>query len=81
MSICYRGSQDQEPKPHPQDVPGQSWYPPSVVDSPSSSRPSTAGSIASNSYGVQRPYERHQSPANVSPAEAAGIISSLKDKR
>lgn len=76
----FWGSQDQEPKPHPQDVPGQSWYPPAVVDSPGSSRPSTAGSTASNNHHVQRPYERHQPPANVSPAEAAGIISSLKDK-
>lgn len=76
----FWGSQDQEPQPRPEDVPAQSWYPPSVVNSPSSSRPSTAGTAGSNGYNLQRPSERPQSPAHVSPAEAAGIISSLKDK-
>ncbi|KAH9627391.1 hypothetical protein KSS87_001230 [Heliosperma pusillum] len=82
MAAC-RGSQDQEPQPRPQDTTAQSWYPPSVVNSPSSSRPSTASGSSSNNYNPQRPYERHDSASHVShvsPAEAAGIISVLKDK-
>ena len=62
----FRGSQEEQVRP-PQDVITQSWYPPSV----SSSRPGTPGSTSS----------RPQSPSHVSPAEAAGIISALKDKR
>ncbi|XP_074269685.1 vacuolar protein-sorting-associated protein 37 homolog 1 [Silene latifolia] len=78
----FWGSQDQEPQPRPQDSTGQSWYPPSVVNSPSNSRPTTASGSSSNSYNPQRPYERHDSASHVSvsPAEAAGIISVLKDK-
>lgn len=76
----FWGSQDQESQSRPQEVPAQSWYPPSVINPPSSSRPSTAGSSASNTYNPQRPSERPQSSSQVSPAEAAGIISSLKDK-
>lgn len=75
----FWGSQDHESQSRPQEVPAQSWYPPSV-NTPGSSRPSTAGSTASNSYNPQRPSERPHSPSHVSPAEAAGIISSLKDK-
>ncbi|CAO2824117.1 unnamed protein product [Amaranthus hypochondriacus] len=76
----FWGSQDQEPQSRPQDTPPQSWYPPFVVNSSSYSRPQTAGSNASSSYNLQRPFERPQSPSNVSPAEASGIISLLKDK-
>ncbi|XP_022941455.1 vacuolar protein-sorting-associated protein 37 homolog 2-like [Cucurbita moschata] len=61
----FWGSQEEQVRP-PQDVITQSWYPPSV----SSSRPGTPGSTSS----------RPQSPSHVSPAEAAGIISALKDK-
>uniref|UniRef100_A0A803N9S6 VPS37 C-terminal domain-containing protein n=1 Tax=Chenopodium quinoa TaxID=63459 RepID=A0A803N9S6_CHEQI len=75
MFVAYRGSQDQESQSCPQDAPSQSWYPPFVANSSSYSRPSTP-----NSYNVQRPFERPQSPSHVSPAEAARIISSLKDK-
>ncbi|ESQ29166.1 hypothetical protein EUTSA_v10023701mg [Eutrema salsugineum] len=42
----------------------QPWYSPSLVSSSSSSRPQTSG----------------QTPAHVSPGEAAGIIALLKDK-
>ncbi|KMT06461.1 hypothetical protein BVRB_7g161300 [Beta vulgaris subsp. vulgaris] len=76
----FWGSHDQESQSRPQEAPPQSWYPPFVNNSPSYSRPSSAGSNASNSYNLQRPFERPQSPSHVSPAEAAGIISSLKDK-
>lgn len=76
----FWGSQDQESQSRPQDTPSQSWYPPFVVNSSSYSRPPTAGSNASSSYNLQRPFERPQSPSNVSPVEASGIISLLKDK-
>lgn len=76
----FWGSQEQQAQPHPQEVSTQSWYPPSVVSSPSSSRPSTPGSSSSSSFNLQRPSERPQSPSPVSPAEAAGFIVLLKDK-
>ncbi|POO01834.1 Modifier of rudimentary, Modr [Trema orientale] len=75
-----RGSQEQQPQPHQPDSSTQSWYPPSVVSSPSSSRPETPRSTSSSGFGSQRTSERPQSPAHVSPAEAAGIIAVLKDK-
>ncbi|KAL5545996.1 hypothetical protein UlMin_005683 [Ulmus minor] len=70
----FWGSQEQQP-----DNSSQSWYPPSGVNSPSSSRPETPRTMSSGSFGSQRS-ERSQSPAHVSPAEAAGIIAVLKDK-
>ncbi|GAB4833532.1 hypothetical protein Ancab_031775 [Ancistrocladus abbreviatus] len=76
----FWGSQDQESQARPQDVSAQSWYPPSVVNSPSSSRPSTASGSSSSNYNMHKPSERPLSPSHVSPAEAAGIIASLKDK-
>ncbi|KAG7017401.1 Vacuolar protein-sorting-associated protein 37-like 2, partial [Cucurbita argyrosperma subsp. argyrosperma] len=69
------GSQEEQVRP-PQHVTTQSWYPPSV----SSSRPATPGSTSSNHSSSQRLSGRPQSPSHVSPAEAAGIISALKDK-
>lgn len=77
----FWGSQDQEPHVHPQDAYPPSWYPPFVANSSSYPRPSTgSSSSASNSYNPQRAFERPQSPSHVSPTEASGIISSLKDK-
>ncbi|KAJ8754161.1 hypothetical protein K2173_002060 [Erythroxylum novogranatense] len=75
----YRPSQEQESQPNPQNVPSQSWHPPSVVSS-SSSRPGTPGSTSSSGYSVQRPIDQHQSTSHVSPSEAAGVITLLKDK-
>ncbi|KNA06591.1 hypothetical protein SOVF_179590 isoform A [Spinacia oleracea] len=80
MLVAYRGSQDQEPQSRPQDAPSQTGYPSFVGNSSTYSQPLTAGNNASNSYNLQRPFERPQSPSHVSPAEAAGIISSLKYK-
>ncbi|KAJ9695272.1 hypothetical protein PVL29_010649 [Vitis rotundifolia] len=80
MFKSFWGSQEQQPQPRPQDISGQSWYPPSVVSSPSSSRPSTPSSSTSSSFSLQRPSDRPQSPSHVSPAEAAGMIVLLKDK-
>ncbi|GMH09871.1 hypothetical protein Nepgr_011712 [Nepenthes gracilis] len=76
----FWGSQDQESHSRPQDASAQSWYPSSVTDSSGCSRPSTAVANSSNSFSTQGPSERPQSPSHVSPAEAAGIIASLKDK-
>ncbi|XP_050243320.1 uncharacterized protein LOC126691999 isoform X18 [Quercus robur] len=73
-------NQDQQPQPRPQDGSSQSWYPPSVVSSPNSSRPGTPSSASSSSFSSHRTSDRPQSPSHVSPAEAAGIIAVLKDK-
>ncbi|KAD5316904.1 hypothetical protein E3N88_16850 [Mikania micrantha] len=70
-----RNSQEQG-DPRPQEVATNSWYPPSVVSSPSSSHPATPNSTNSNT-NIQRVGER----PHVSPTEAAGIIVYLKDKR
>ncbi|XP_059667535.1 vacuolar protein-sorting-associated protein 37 homolog 1-like isoform X2 [Cornus florida] len=78
--FIYRGSQEQQTQPQPQEIPTQSWYPPSVVSSPSSSRPATPSSSSSGSFNLQRPADRPHSPSHVSPTEAAGIIALLKDK-
>ena len=79
--FTYRGSQEQQAQPHPQEIPTNSWYPPSVISSTSSSRPATPSSSSSSSFNLQRPADRPQSPSHVSPSEAAGIIVLLKDKR
>ncbi|KAF3441767.1 hypothetical protein FNV43_RR15682 [Rhamnella rubrinervis] len=76
----FWGSQEQQPEPRQQDNSSQSWYPPTVLSSASSSRPATPSSTSSNSFNLQRSNERPQSPAHVSPAEAAGVIAVLKDK-
>ncbi|XP_010426942.1 PREDICTED: vacuolar protein-sorting-associated protein 37 homolog 1 [Camelina sativa] len=62
----FWGSKDQQQgQSRPPEASSQSpWYSPSLVSSPSSSRPQTSG----------------QTPAQVSPGEAAGIIVFLKDK-
>ncbi|GAB4856529.1 hypothetical protein Ancab_014447 [Ancistrocladus abbreviatus] len=65
----FWGSQDEESQNHPTE----SWYPPSAVNPTSSSQPLTTSGSSSGSYNVQ-------SPSHVSPAEAAGIIASLKNK-
>ncbi|KAH1039632.1 hypothetical protein J1N35_041375 [Gossypium stocksii] len=76
----FWGSQEQQAQPRPQEGSSHSWYPPPGVSSTNSSRPSTPGSSASNSFNLQRPSERPHSPSQVSPSEAAGIIALLKDK-
>uniref|UniRef100_A0A2N9FK61 VPS37 C-terminal domain-containing protein n=1 Tax=Fagus sylvatica TaxID=28930 RepID=A0A2N9FK61_FAGSY len=76
----FWGNQEQQPQPRPQDGSSQSWYPPSVVSSPASSRPGTPSGSSSGSFSSHRTTDRPQSPSHVSPAEAAGIIAVLKDK-
>ncbi|XP_057499758.1 vacuolar protein-sorting-associated protein 37 homolog 1-like isoform X1 [Actinidia eriantha] len=80
MFKSFWGSQEQQARPLPQEIPTNSWYPPSLHSSPSSSRPATPSSSSSNSFNLQRPTDRPQSPSHVSPSEAAGIIVQLKDK-
>ncbi|KAH7844786.1 hypothetical protein Vadar_031666 [Vaccinium darrowii] len=76
----FWGSQEQDAQPLPQEIPTNSWYPSSLHSSPSSTHPTTPSSSSSSSYNVQRPADRPQSPAQVSPSEALGIIYLLKDK-
>ncbi|KAK4396430.1 Vacuolar protein-sorting-associated protein [Sesamum angolense] len=77
--MASRGSQEQQAQPRPQEISTDSWYPPSVNSSASSSRPTTPGGTSS-SFSMSRPNDRPSSLSNVSPAEAAGIIAMLKDK-
>ncbi|XP_071690361.1 vacuolar protein-sorting-associated protein 37 homolog 1 [Rutidosis leptorrhynchoides] len=71
----FWGSQEQQADSRPQEVGTNPWYSPSVVSTPSSSRPVTPNSANSNTF-TQRVGDR----PHVSPAEAAGIIVYLKDK-
>eukprot|EP00268_Persea_americana_P014718 TRINITY_DN16601_c0_g1_i1.p1 TRINITY_DN16601_c0_g1~~TRINITY_DN16601_c0_g1_i1.p1 ORF type:complete len:225 (-),score=55.84 TRINITY_DN16601_c0_g1_i1:470-1144(-) len=72
MFKAFRGSSEQSQPP--QEIPTQSWYPPSVVGSSSnSSRPSTSSSS-------QHQRASDQSHGQFSPTEAASIIVLLKDK-
>lgn len=80
IAYAHRGSQEQQAQPRPQEISTDSWYPPSVNSSASSSRPTTPGGTSS-SFSMSRPNDRPSSLSNVSPAEAAGIIAMLKDKR
>ncbi|CAA2970441.1 vacuolar protein-sorting-associated protein 37 homolog 1-like [Olea europaea var. sylvestris] len=75
----FWGSQEQQAQPHPQEMPRDSWYPPAVVSS-SSSHPTTSIGGTSSSFSIPRPADQANSLSNVSPAEAAGIIATLKDK-
>lgn len=80
MNFCsHRGSQEQQAQPRPQEISTDSWYPPSVGSSPGSSHPATPTASSSGSFGAKAA-DRPHSLSHVSPAEAAGIIASLKDK-
>ncbi|KAJ1298467.1 hypothetical protein BS78_01G456000 [Paspalum vaginatum] len=72
------GSQQQQTDPNFQDIPTQSWYPPSVVGS--SSRPSTPTSSSGSPHQRASDHPQSTSRGQPSPAEAAGIIARLKDK-
>ncbi|KAG2648619.1 vacuolar protein-sorting-associated protein 37 homolog 1-like [Panicum virgatum] len=72
------GSQQQQTDPNFQDIPTQSWYPPSVVGS--SSRPSTPTSSSASPHQRTSDHPQSSSRGQPSPAEAAGIIARLKDK-
>ncbi|XP_004249468.1 vacuolar protein-sorting-associated protein 37 homolog 1 [Solanum lycopersicum] len=71
-----------QPQQRPQEGNNESFYPPSVgsSQSPGSSRPGTPSPSSSGHFGVQRPTDRASSVSRVSPAEAAGIITAIKDK-
>ncbi|KAL1313818.1 hypothetical protein HN51_040498 [Arachis hypogaea] len=70
----FWGSQEQQPQHDGSS--SQSWYPPSVMSTPSSSRPATPSAASSTGYASPR---IHPS-SHVPPAEAAGVIAALKDK-
>ena len=72
-------SQQQQTDPNFPDIPTQSWYPPSVVGS--SSRPSTPTSSSASPHQRASDHPQSSSRGQPSPAEAAGIIARLKDKR
>ncbi|KAL6988280.1 hypothetical protein U1Q18_014030 [Sarracenia purpurea var. burkii] len=80
MFKSFWGSQEQEAQPDSQEIPTNSWYPPSVVSSSSISLPTTPSSTSSTNFNLQRPADRPRSPSHVSPAEAARISVLLKDK-
>jgi hypothetical protein len=71
-------SQQQQTDPNFQDIPTQSWYPPSVVGS--SSRPSTPTSSSASPHQRGSDHPQSSSRGQPSPAEAEGIIARLKDK-
>ena len=71
--------QQQQPEPNFQDVSTQSWYPPSVGGS--SSHPSTPTSSSASPHHRASDHSQSSSRGQPSPAEAAGIIARLKDKR
>ncbi|TVU48148.1 hypothetical protein EJB05_07774 [Eragrostis curvula] len=74
----FGSQQQQQPDPNFQDIPTQSWYPPSVVGS--SSRPSTPGSSNASPHQRASDHPQPSSRGQPPPAEAAGIIVRLKDK-
>ncbi|KAG9441721.1 hypothetical protein H6P81_017575 [Aristolochia fimbriata] len=80
MFKSFWGSQEQQSQPPTQELPSQSWYPPSVVGSSAASRTSTPSSTSFNA--AHRVSDGpHLSPrGQLPPAEAAGIIAVLKDK-
>lgn len=71
--------QQQQPEPNFQNISTQSWYPPSVVGS--SSHPSTPSSSSASPHQRASDHPQPSSRGQPSPAEAAGIIARLKDKR
>ncbi|KAM7255180.1 hypothetical protein ACFE04_020421 [Oxalis oulophora] len=78
-------SQEQEypQTPSHPDASSQSWYPPSVTTSGTSTnspRPSAYAATSSGTFTVHRLSERPQSPSQVPPGEAAAIISLLKNR-
>ena len=76
---AHSSSQQQQTDPNFQDIPTQSWYPPSVVGS--SSRPSTPTTSSASPHQRASDNPQSSSRGQPSPAEAAGIIARLKDKR
>jgi hypothetical protein len=77
--ISSQQQQQQQPEPNFQDITTQSWYPPSVVGS--SSHASTPTSSSASPHQRASDHPQSSSRGQPSPAEAAGIIARLKDKR
>lgn len=74
------GNKEQQAQSSPQEANNASLYSPSVVSSPSSSRPATPNSNSSSGFYAQSPTNRPNSVSHVSPAEAADIIAALRNK-
>ncbi|WOK92783.1 vacuolar protein-sorting-associated protein [Canna indica] len=77
MLPFFGGTQQQQPHSNMQEIPTQSWYPPSVVGS--SLRPSTPSSSAGvNAH--QTMHDHPKSPLKLQTSPEAGVIARLKEK-
>ncbi|KAF3626476.1 Vacuolar protein-sorting-associated protein 37 -like protein 1 [Capsicum annuum] len=79
-----RRAKEQQAQSSSQEANNASWhsqYSPSVISTPSSSRPATPSSSSSSSFNAQSPTNRPSSVSHDSPAETAGIIAALRNKR
>ncbi|PHT36475.1 Vacuolar protein-sorting-associated protein 37 -like protein 2 [Capsicum baccatum] len=76
-------AKEQQAQSSSQEANNASWhsqYSPSVISTPSSSRPATPSSSSSSSFNAQSPTNRPSSVSHDSPAETAGIIAALRNK-
>lgn len=78
--VNFWGTKQNQAQSSRQEANNASRYSPSVVSSPSSSRPETHSSNSSGGFNVQSPTNRPSSVSWVSPAEASGIIDALQNK-
>ncbi|XP_049401912.1 vacuolar protein-sorting-associated protein 37 homolog 1 isoform X2 [Solanum stenotomum] len=78
--LNFWGNKEQRAQSSPLEANNGSRYSPSVVSSPSSSRPATPSSNSSGGFNAQSPTNRPSSVSQVSPAEGADIIAALRNK-
>ncbi|KAK6778496.1 hypothetical protein RDI58_025214 [Solanum bulbocastanum] len=78
--LNFWGNKEQKAQSSPQEANNGSRYSPSVVSSPSSSRPATPSSNSSGGFNAQSPTNRPSFVSQVSPAEAADITAALRNK-
>ncbi|XP_049355160.1 vacuolar protein-sorting-associated protein 37 homolog 1 [Solanum verrucosum] len=78
--LNFWGNKEQRAQSSPQEANNGSRYSPSVVSSPSSSRPATPSSNSSGGFNAQSPTNRPSFVSQVSPAEAADITAALRNK-
>ncbi|KAH0720759.1 hypothetical protein KY290_005735 [Solanum tuberosum] len=78
--LNFWGNKEQRAQSSPQEANNGSRYSPSVVSSPSSSRPATPSSNSSGGFNAQSPTNRPSFVSQVSPAEAADIAAALRNK-
>ncbi|KAM3205067.1 vacuolar protein-sorting-associated protein 37 1 isoform X2 [Capsicum annuum] len=82
-NLRRRRAKEQQAQSSSQEANNASWhsqYSPSVISTPSSSRPATPSSSSSSSFNAQSPTNRPSSVSHDSPAETAGIIAALRNK-